>query len=268
MFRVIQTSSNATSQSGAAGNSIASYLLGVPNQVLIRNTLIPYDYRWNSGAAFVQNDWKARSNLTVNLGLRYSLQLPRTEKNDLQGAFLPELAKEYTLPAPVTLADGHVVTSALVPPFAYAGRGGRSKYVFPIQWLNFEPRLGFAWIPTNDERVLAVRGGYGISHLPLTGNNRLPNPDFGATQSGVGETSGQVDPNYVMRLSSNPPASTALTPQQALNIPADGLVYLGSINVPGFAISNSTKIPFIQNWNLAVSRQVLPNTVVEIGYVG
>jgi hypothetical protein len=267
MFRVSQTSANGTTQAGSGGNSIASYLLGVPNQVLIRNTLIPYDYRWNSGAAFVQNDWQARSNLTVNLGLRYSLQLPRAEKNNLQGVFLPELAKEYPLPAPVTLADGRVLTTALVPPFAYAGRGGRSPYIFPIEWLAFEPRLGFAWIPNSDERVLTVRGGYGISHVPLTGNNRLPNPDFGATQT-VGATSGQVDPAFAMRLSSNPPAITPLSPQQALNIPDDGLVYLGSINVPGFAVSPNTKVPFIQNWNVTVSRQLLSNTVVEAGYVG
>src|SRR5439155_21982734 len=59
-FRVIQTSSNATTAAAAGGNSFASYLLGVPNQVLIRTTLIPYYYRWNSAAAFVQNDWKVR----------------------------------------------------------------------------------------------------------------------------------------------------------------------------------------------------------------
>src|SRR5262249_26223805 len=123
-FRVIQTSSNAGTSSAQGGNSFASFLLGVPNAVAIRTTLIPYNYRWNAGAAFVQNDWKARPDLTLNLGLRYSLQFPRTEKNNLQGVLLPELARPFTLPAPVTLADGTVVTSAMVPPFAYAGRGG------------------------------------------------------------------------------------------------------------------------------------------------
>jgi len=90
-FRVIQTSSNAGTTSSQGGDSFASFLLGVPNAVAIRTTLIPYNYRWNAGAAFVQNDWKVRPNLTLNLGLRYSLQFPRTEKNNLQGVFLPEL---------------------------------------------------------------------------------------------------------------------------------------------------------------------------------
>jgi hypothetical protein len=266
-FRVIQTSSNATTTASAGGNSFASYLMGVPNQALVRTTLIPYYYRWNEAAAFVQNDWKVRPNLTLNLGLRYSLELPRTEKDNHQGVFMPELAQEFPLPAPVTLADGRVITTALVPPFAYAGRDGRSKYVFPIEWLNFEPRLGFAWSPRGQDASLAVRGGYGLSHLPLTGNNRLPNPDFGATQT-VTATSGQTDPNYALRLSSNVPLITPLTPDQAMNIPANGLVYLGSINVPGYAISESTKIPYVQNWNLSVSRELFHHTVVEVAYVG
>jgi hypothetical protein len=266
-FRVIQTSSNASTAAAAGGNSFASYLLGVPNQVLIRTTLIPYYYRWNSAAAFVQNDWKVRPGLTLNLGLRYSLQLPRTEKYDRQGVFLPELAREFPLAEPLTLADGRVVTSALVPPFAYAGPGGRSRYVFPVDWLGFEPRLGFAWSPGDRKGSFAIRGGYGLSHVPLTGNNRLPNPDFGATQT-VTATSGQTDPGFALRIGANPPLINPLTPEQALNIPPDGLVYLGSINVPGFAVSRNEKVPYVQNWNLTFSREVMKNTVLELSYVG
>src|SRR5439155_14234983 len=180
-FRVLQTSNNRSNQLTAGGNSFASYLMGVSNAALVRPVLIPYYYRWNSGAAFVQNDWKVKPNLTLNLGLRYSLQYPRTEKYDRQGVFLPELAKEFPLAEPLTLADGRVVTSVLVPPFAYAGRGRRSRYIFPVDWLAFEPRLGFAWSPGDRKGSFAIRGGYGLSHVPLTGNNRLPNPDFGAT---------------------------------------------------------------------------------------
>src|SRR5262249_51740292 len=169
-FRFLQTNATGAS-SGAGGDGFASFLLGVPNAVLIRTTLIPYGYRWTNGAAFVQNDWKVRPDLTVNLGLRYSVQAPRTEVSDLQGVFRPELAKVFPLAQPLTLADGTVLTSALVPPFAYSGRGGRSRSIFPIEWTDVEPRLGFAWAMPSGPRLI-VRGGYGVSHLPLTGNNR------------------------------------------------------------------------------------------------
>ena len=115
------------------------------------------------------------------MGMRYTLQLPRTEKYDRQGAFRPDLAKEYPLPQPVTLPDGRVITSALVPPFAYSGRGGRSRYITPIDWNGWEPRFGFAWVPSvdwNRAERLVVRGGYGLSHTTLTGLGRNPSPDF------------------------------------------------------------------------------------------
>ncbi|HEY2933876.1 MAG TPA: carboxypeptidase regulatory-like domain-containing protein [Acidobacteriota bacterium] len=272
-FRTLQTSNNRTNQQAAGGNSFASFLIGVSNAALVRPILIPYYYRWNSAAAFVQDDWKVRPNLTLNLGLRYSLQLPRTEKYNRQGVFLPELAKQFPLAAPVTLA-GKTFTSALVPPFAYAGRGGRSKYIFPVEYMDFEPRFGFAWAPnlfgwSGSGRIM-IRGGYGISHAPLTGNNRAPNPDFGATNN-VGTTatgsSGTADPNQPLAFS-NPPVYSSLNPEKALNIPNDGLVYLDSLAIPGFAISGNTRIPYLQNWNLTLSYEPAKNTIVEVAYVG
>src|SRR6185295_12277442 len=178
-------SNNRTTNATAGGNSFASYLMGVSNAALVRPVLIPYYYRWNSGAAFAQNDWKVKQNLTLNLGLRYSLQYPRTEKFNRQGVFAPELAKEFTLATPITIA-GRTITTALVPPFAYSGRGGRSKYITPVNYHDFEPRLGFAWSPKLrgfEDRAIVVRGGYGLSHAPINGNNRLPLPDFGATNT-------------------------------------------------------------------------------------
>jgi hypothetical protein len=232
-----------------------------------------YYYRWNSAGAFIQNDWKIKSNLTLNLGVRYSLELPRTEKNNLQGVFMPQLAQSFPLATPITLpGTTDTISSILVPPFAYAGRGGRSKYLTPIERFNFEPRFGFAWAPLSRARSFVVRGGYGLSHVPLTGNNRLPNPDFGATTNVSTTTTGStgaVDPTSAIRLSSNVPLlNPSLTPQQALSIPANGLVYLNSLSVPGFAVSSNSRIPYVQNWNLSMAWEPLRNTVIQVGYVG
>jgi hypothetical protein len=266
-FRFLQTNSTGTS-TGTGGIGVASFLLGVPNSVAQRNVIIPYYYRWNSGAAFVQNDWKVRPNLTLNLGLRYSLQFPRTEKYDHQGVFLPDLAKQFPLAQPFPLIDGRALTSATVIPFGYSGRGGRSSYLYPVNYFDFEPRFGFAWVPRIFGRNnLVVRGGYGISHAPLTGNNRLPNPDFGAALN-YSTNSGQVDPNYVMRLSSNPPLVKAISPDQYLSIPSDGLIYLNGINIPGFALSHNMGTPYVQNWNLTLAWQLKSNNVIETAYVG
>ena len=296
-FRVVNTSNNRSTNANNGGNTVASVLIGVPNLVDLRPVIFDYDYRWKSVGAFVQNDWRIRPNLMLNLGLRYSLQLPREEKHNLQGVFRPDLAQAFPLttaqrrtlatnlgvPAAAVIPDS-VPTAANVVPFAFAGRGGRSKYLVPIDYWGFEPRFGFAWNPKMkifgmdlEKRSLVVRGGWGISHATLTGNNRSPNPDFGgfvsvgtlANGSPVGAT---ADPTQPIRLSGNAPLQgTSGTLDSLLGTDANGLVFLKSLAVPGFAAGGANpngKVPYSQNWNLSVQFELFRDTVVEVAYVG
>jgi Carboxypeptidase regulatory-like domain len=265
------TSIDGTNNTGTGGTEFAQFLLGVYNQTTLRDSLIPYYYQWNSAAAFVQNDWKVRKDLTVNLGMRYTLQLPRTEKSDRQGAFRPDLAKEYPLPQPVTLPDGRVMTSAIVPPFAYSGRGGRSRYITPIDWNGWEPRLGFAWVPAfgwNSAERLVVRGGYGLSHTTLTGLGRNPSPDFASGTLTYTFNTRVTDPNFVARICCNPPQWVPKSPDEVLSIPADGLLYLDGINVAASAVSPNARVPYVQSWSTSVAYQLPWQMAVEVSYLG
>lgn len=291
-FRVNNSSNNRGNAAANAGNPFASLVLGVPASVDVRPLLLDYNYQWRSGAAFVQNDWKVKPNLTINLGMRYSLQLPRRERNDLQGVFRPDLAQTVTLTEaqrratatglgiPPTLAiPSYVPTTVQIPVFAFANRGGRSRYLAPVDYMNFEPRFGFAWSPKLfnflAERGAVIRGGYGISHAPITGNNRLPNPDFGGFQTvgtlGTGSTvGGTPDPTQPIRLSGNNPNISAPPLDQTLGIDANGLITTNSLGVPGYAYAGdgSKAIPYLQNWNLSLQFEAFKNTVVEVAYVG
>ncbi len=282
-FRVAQTSAAFGSTASAnGGNPFASYLLGIPNAIAVRPLLMNYYYRWNAASAFIQNDWKVRPNLTLNLGVRYALQMPRTEKNNLQGSFVPELAQAFPLAAPITIpGTSTVLNSFQVPPFQFAGRGGASRYIFPIERWDFEPRLGFSWAPPVLSNRFVARGGYGLSHMPITGNNRLPTPDFGGfvnastlstpgtASCGTTFSSGSVDTCSALRLSGNPAAINAsLTPATALNIPANGLVYLPGLGIPGFVVSKHSQIPYVQNWSLSLQYEIARDTVIEGAYVG
>ncbi len=262
----------------SGGSEFAQFLLGVYNQTTLREVFIPYYYQWNSAAAFVQNDWKIRPNFTLNLGVRYSLQLPRTEKYDRQGAFLPELAREFpitqTCPQCV-LPNGKTVTSALVVPFGFSGRGGRSRYIFPVEKLNFEPRFGFAWVPKlfgmNESNRLVIRGGYGMSHAPLTGMGRNPSPDFaaGTTTFGTFDTRVQFPgTNVAARLCCNKPILNPLAPDVFLNIPDDGLVYLNSLNIAGLAVSPNAHVPYVQSFSMTLGYELPMQTVLELSYNG
>lgn len=216
-FAAQQTNSNNTT-TGTGGSPWASFLLGVPNgNVTLRPVEIPYYYRWNAGDAFVQNDWKLKPNLTINIGARWNREMPRTEKYNHQGVFRPDLATTIALPTPMTLADGEVITNISVVPFAFSGIGGNSKYITPPQYRDFEPRLGFAWSPAMMQALhITIRGGYGLSHAPISGNTQLPQPDFSAT-SGYASTvpSSTANSTYVMRLGENPPVIAPISINQS-----------------------------------------------------
>ncbi len=304
-FRVVNTSNNRSTNANNGGNTVASVLLGVPNSVDLRPLILDYDYRWKSMAGFVQTDWKLKPNFTLNLGLRYSLELPRAEQHNLQGVFRPDLAQSFPLtdaqrralasgtgtstnpglgvPLAAAIPDS-VPTAVTIVPFAFAGRGGRSKYLVPIDYWGFEPRIGFAWQPKMklfglnlEKRSVVIRGGYGISHATLTGNNRSPNPDFGgfvnvgtiATGSAAGAT---LDPTQPIRLSGNQPLQgTTGTLDSILGTDSNGLVFLKSLGVGAFATTGLTgngKVPYSQNWNLTVDFEPIKSLVVEVAYVG
>ncbi len=280
-FRYIQTDSNgATSgQASLGGNAIASFLLGVPQQVTFATTLIPYYYRWAAGGFYVQNDWKVKPNLTLNLGLRYSLQLPRTELHNLQGFFDPSLAQTVNLPTPCPLPDCAAssaalglgtITQATILPFAYSGYGGRSRYITPIHWLDFEPRFGFAYTPSLPGlHSWVLRGGYGISHAPLSGQNRNPVPNLGGTYN-IGENAGQQNTAYVMRLGENPPANPFAPLDNVLGLTNNpsGVIYTNAINIPGFVETGETAVPYVQNWTLSIERQIGAHGLLEFAYAG
>lgn len=266
---------SAQAAGGALGGvSWASFLIGSPEQYQFINSIIPYYYRWAGGAAFLQNDWRVRSNLTLNLGMRYQLDLPRWEKANRQGVFLPGLAQTVNLATPISLPTGQTITTATIPPFGFSGYGGRSRYLFPIDYREFEPRFGFAWTPlwAGFQHRLVVRGGYGITHAPITGQGSTPNPNFAASTQSYNylANNGQANSAYAMRLSSNPPAFTAMSPDQLLNIPANGLVTTNSLAYQGlgWAIDPHTTIPYVQNWNLTTGWQLDQKTILEVGYMG
>jgi Carboxypeptidase regulatory-like domain len=286
-FAATQTNSNAAA-SGTGGATWASFLLGIPSgNVTLRNVEVPYYYRYNNGAGFIQDDWKVRPNLTLNLGLRYNLEMPRTEKYNNQGVFRPDLAQTVQLPAPLKLADGTTVTSTQIIPFAFAGIGGNSRYLTPPQYRDFEPRFGFAWQPKFlASHNVVVRGGWGMSHAPVSGFTQLPQPDFGATSAfspgGVNTTTGVITasstafPNYIMRLGENPPVLTPTNPAGQVfgpaGPPSNGLSFANSLYYQqafgGFAVSQNYHTPYVNNWNLTTSWQANRSTTVDLGYSG
>ena len=106
------------------------------------------DYSSNNFALFVQDDWKFRPNLTVNLGLRWEYFSPLTDTSGQQSNLF--LGQNGLVDAQVRPVDK----------------------LYESDWNNFGPQVGFAYSPKMFKDKLAVRGGFGM------GYNRLPNTIF------------------------------------------------------------------------------------------
>ena len=124
----------------------------------------PRHFRVNEWALYVQDDWKIKPNLTVNIGLRYENFRPPWEGDSIQSN--------------VVLGSGNDLFERLANSSIQVFPDG--KDIYEPDNNNFAPRLGFAWDPTG-EGVWAIRGGYGISYnrifMNITSNIKF-NPPF------------------------------------------------------------------------------------------
>ncbi len=127
-------------------------------------------------AAFIQDDWKVTRKLTLNLGLRYDLDIPRTERYNRMETFDPYVPSPLAAPTGISGLTGGTV---------FVGVGGNSRRQFDPQWHNFDPRFGFAWQPAANT---VIRGGYGIFYSASlrVANATIGNEGFSAATDYVG----------------------------------------------------------------------------------
>ncbi len=188
---------------------------------------------------FLQDDWKVRSNLTVNLGIRYEINGVPSESSGIFGA----LDKA-----------GAVTTTANIANFSL--QPGTRWY--NTYYKAFAPRAGFAWAPRNSTKMV-VRGGYGIYYDRLIGaTSNFVDSNTPATAQAL-----TVFPNASggdVRLSDgiplpSAPGSVALTPPDSR-----------SSSVAIFA--PDLEVPYVQQFNFGLERQLPFSTFVEAAYVG
>lgn|SRR5215469_764354 len=225
------------------GDPVAGFLLGTPQQENL--TVYSVYPRWNANyyAGYAQDDFKARRDLTLILGLRYSIDTPRYEAHNSQSNL------SLTAFNPGTPGQLGAITYGIFAPL------GNTYFK------DFGPRVGFAYAPEalfGHVRNIVVRGGYSIYYSPLVYS------DFGGNFTGTTTAS----PNFI--------AADNFTPQQSpdAGFPAypppsnapNPTVFNGSS--PNYVAPHYGKPGMVQNWSLEIQKQLARDLILSVGYVG
>lgn len=238
-------SSAGTNSGSSGGMGMASFYLGLI-QSFTTAAPQPYYYRWKYYAGYVQDTWKVSPKLTLSMGMRYSLEVPRKEKFNLQGSFDPTTAGNL---------NGVAATGALV----LAGQNGRIDTIYPINYKGFEPRVGLSYAVNG---ATTVHASYALVHAPLTGVGDVVVPNLAAAAQTVGPTTGGTSVgalNYI----TNPIAPIPALPTQKTS-PIFG--FSAAAILP--QISQSNAVPYVQMWSLVIDRQIGSKISLQATYVG
>ena len=231
------------------GQPYADFLLGMMNSDS-RGVAGGTQYWFNTNYGFfIQDDWKVTSRLTLNLGLRYELPFPITEKYGRLTNFIPEfnklvIASDKGIPPGVSFANPNQAETA-------QQAGIPSSLVYP-DYKDFAPRLGFAWRPFGGNRAV-VRGGYGIFYGVAGLWVNMYNALGAVFPFSLSQTVNRNAANPSYLTFSNP---FPVAPNLSSNV----------TTVAGFQLHQPT--PYSQSWNLTVERSLPYQSAIEIGYSG
>ena len=211
------------------GFPLASFLLGQVQTFSIDLQQEPIRPRAHIQEYYVQDDWKATRRLTLNAGLRWTLNFPSTEVNN-QGA----------------------VFNLQTQQLDYLGKNGFPRSTRELHWHDFGPRLGLAYRVT-DKTV--IRSAYGLIWIEQAGiTTPFTNPQFPFIQTASQRTLDSINPAF--ELASGPSVEPIPpTPDAGLG---QGV----------FTVDRSLGSGYAQQWNFFVERELSTNLAVQIGYTG
>jgi hypothetical protein len=239
------------------GQDFAAFMLGLPTSGSYDiNTGGNFSSRYY--AAFLQDDWRVRHDLTLNLGIRFDHDTPYSESlgRTVNGFDLAHpnpvaaaaIAAYAASPIPQLPAESFAVPGSLT--FASASNGGIWQNISHL----FSPRVGFAWSPDKLHGTTSIRGGFALFVQPLAMANLNPIGTYSSTpiltQQGFSQTTQFVAP------------SNFLTPGATMSDPFPGGAFLEPAgSSAGLSTFNGQNInffapqqrnPYSERWTLGV----------------
>lgn len=211
------------------GNSVASLLLGAVESYSIDfqdDVLRP---RANVTEFFLQDDWKASPRLSLNTGVRYTLNFPSTEANDRGAVFDSDLQK-----------------------LRFLAEDGYPRSARDLEWGNLGPRVGLAWRVRDD---FVLRSGYGLVWFEQAGiTTPFTTPQFPFLQTVTQPSLDGVTPAFLLR---DGPSVRKQTPG-----PDSGL------GQGVFAVQRGNGSGYAQQWNFTMQKTIGESWSLEAAYLG
>lgn len=271
-----------TNTSSPALTDFGNFVGGTPEFSFGGGGVYNHAYKQSNSAVFAQDDWKATSNLTLNLGLRTEFLGAWTDGDCHIGNIESDLTNSNTYPFIYPSCVNKLGVSGLT------GKASGSTFKNSVS-TGWGPRIGFAW-DVMGRHTTTVRGGYGIYYVredvgavdQLSFQSPFIPIVFFGTTPGYNLTNfftgtPAVNANAVPAAGSLNAAWLPCLAQLTSFPDTNGAATYGGCTGPGV---NSTQnlfvlevprhfvVPNTQQWNLTVQRELGRNWVLELGYVG
>jgi len=226
------------------GSPFADFLLGLPQETTLDSAISKSYLRDNVYDAYAQDDWRARSNLTILYGVRYEFYAPYTEKFGHLAEVDTNPAEGFTGAAEVQSGEAGQFSGKLP-----------AGLVFPFRTA-FAPRVGFALrLP----KQTVLRGGFGMNYTvgqyASFATKMTHQPPFANEQT-----------NQEATANGTPSSACARTvPATCLTL-GDGFPAADATG--NYALDPHYPLPYVEVWNLDVQRRFKWGIVMNIGYNG
>lgn len=230
---------------------------------------IIHAYREHDVASFFQDDWKVNNRLTLNLGVRWEYDGMLGDKYGNLTNIWPSLLQSVPVPPTSPQASGASLVGYVVPnnyvshygppPAGVKIVNGNNPTQSGIPWNNFGPRLGFAWQPVANGK-LVMRGGFGMYYDRVGSSDFVHAVEQGDPYANTVDCGGAACAPYSL---ANPFPNTPLGFSPRWFNPATGAS--SNLNSPFYAAVHT---PLTRAYNLSVQYQFKPNWVLEAGFVG
>lgn len=250
-FSNAQTAANPNLiANNSTGDPFASFLIGAVQSwsLAVRSRQPRFNSRYVAG--YAQDDFRIRNNLTVNFGVRYEVETPRSEAGGGQSVI------SLTTPNPGAIGPNGPLPGALI--FGSQARGAKTYYK------DFAPRLGFSYAPEKLFGLLGhtvLRGGYAIYYGPLTYG------DFGQSLTDGFTASPSASSSFAPAISLDAGIPAFPPPPNLDPAQLNGGFGFG-FGGPTYVAPEYGRSAMVQNWSLEVQKQLAPDLILNLGYVG